>query len=129
MRLTSRMQTQRAYMLNLSCEQLAVLLNGAQPKADTLTQENVHPFEGNLCLFRCHMAGVHVGKLERQLPNGQFYITDSVRLWSWTAKNGISLSDVAVYGLKEAKVGAKTSLCLNGADVYEIIPCMVDCRE
>lgn len=83
---------------------------------------------GGLCTFldqyviiRTESAGVHFGKLKEKHKT-EVILSESRRLWYWHAQSGISLSDVAVHGLKkESKICAELPfLWLNA---IEIIPC------
>lgn len=54
--------------------------------------------------------------------NGMIELTGAYRLWNWTAKNGISLSEVAQFGVKAGKICKPVpSVWLNLKDCYELI--------
>ena len=71
--------------------------------------EHKHPMLGKRVLVRSNMAGVHVGTLKEKVGNSVF-LTDSIRLWSWKAKQGIALSGAAMYGTTSSKIDAKVEL-------------------
>lgn len=53
--------------------------------------------------------------------NGMIKLTDAYRLWNWTAKDGISLSDIANNGVKAGKICKPVTVWLNIKDCYELI--------
>lgn len=84
-----------------------------------------HPFVGEYCICRASGAGVHAGHLVSATQCGDCYevlLSNSRRLWSWSANGGVALSGVAVHGLKSGKIDAQLGkIAING--VVEIIPC------
>lgn len=73
-------------------------------------------------ICRGYYCGVHAGYLKEHDGN-HCRLVNSRRLWSWKAKEGISLSAVAVYGISDdsALPNALDEIWLG--DVYEVIPC------
>lgn len=107
-------------------KQIAALVNSqiAQP-----TQSNTpHPFVGKYVIARCYSAGVHAGVVV-SADGENVILTESRRLWSWKAKDGVALSGVAQNGLKsEGKVDTlNPEIALTG--VCELIPCSAKARE
>lgn len=98
-------------------KELAALLNASTSTAVT------HPFVGRYVLCRCYSAGVHAGILVSVSSNGeQVILKNSRRLWSWKAGEGVALSGVAQFGLKDGKVDSMNpEIELTG--VLEKIPC------
>lgn len=102
-------------------KQLSTLLGGnllGQPN-----QSSSHPFVGKYCIARCYAAGVHSGFV-KSVDGENVILENSVRLWKWSASDGIALSGVAQNGikLKECKIDTKNPLIyLTG--VCELIPC------
>ncbi len=89
--------------------------------------EKQHPFVGRHVICRCYSAGVHAGILVSQ-SGDQAVLKDSRRLWSWTAKDGVALSGVAVYGIKAGKIDVMLpEIALTG--VIETIPTSEVSRE
>ena len=78
---------------------------------------------GKQILTRCNMAGVWVGKVESiDKKNGKLQLTEAYRLWNWQAKEGVSLSTVAVKGLIDGEIPTPvSSIYLHIADCYELI--------
>jgi hypothetical protein len=85
------------------------------------TSNIASPVLGKYCIARCYSAGVHAGIVSA--VNGEnVVLTDSRRLWSWEAKNGVALSGLAQNGLKTGKVDSENPVIyLTG--VCELIPC------
>ena len=82
--------------------------------------KSTHPFVGKYVICRCAAAGVHAGVLVSQTGD-EAILNDSRRLWSWTAKEGIALSGVAMHGLIGGKVDVVVpEIALTG--VIETIP-------
>jgi hypothetical protein len=97
--------------------EIASLFNAGKPAA---TQ---HPFVGKFCIARCYAAGVHAGKVI-SVDGENVILEDSIRMWSWKAKDGVALSGVAQNGidLQSCKIDTKNPLIyLTG--VCELIPC------
>lgn len=106
--------------------EIAQLVNGtvAQPQ-----QRAEHPFVGKYVIARCYLAGVHAGTVQR-VDGENVVLVNSVRLWSWKAKDGVALSGVAQNGLAKdkSKLDSKNPLIyLTG--VCELIPCSTTAME
>ena len=96
---------------------IAAIFNGATEQR----MAEQHPFVGKYCLIRCYSAGVHAGTLV-SVDGDKVILTNSRRLWSWTAVEGVALSGVAQFGVKAGKLDANNpEIYLTG--VIEIIPC------
>lgn len=103
--------------------ELAALFSGvtAAPPA--------HPFVGKYCIARCYSAGVHAGVVV-SVDGENVTLKDSVRLWSWRAKEGLALSGVAQNGIDQSKSKldvVNPEIFLTG--VCELIPCAQKARE
>ena len=80
-----------------------------------------HPFVGKFCIARCYAAGVHAGVVV-SVDGENVILSDSRRLWSWKAKDGVALSGLAVNGLSSGKVDVLMPIIyLTG--VCELLPC------
>ena len=104
-------------------KQIAAMFN-AQDK-----QKQQHPMIGKYCIARCYSAGVHAGTVE-SVDCENVILTDSVRLWQWSAADGIALSGVAQNGIKKQSSKIDTmnpSIYLTG--VCELIPCSETAKE
>lgn len=106
-------------------KQIAAMF-GSQPAAPTT--QAVHPLIGKFVIARCYSAGVHAGTVQ-SVDGENVILTDSVRLWSWKAADGIALSGVAQHGLASGcKIDAANPVIyLTG--VCELIPCSNKARE
>ena len=73
-------------------------------------------------ICRGYYCGVHAGYLKEHDGN-HCRLVNSRRLWSWKAKEGISLSAVALHGIADgvSLPNALDEIWLG--DVYEVIPC------
>ncbi len=88
--------------------------------APIATPKPVHPWVGRYVLCRCYSAGVHAGVVQ-SIEDDIVTLTQSRRLWSWTAAAGVALSGVAVHGLAKGKVDTEApEIRLTG--VIEVIP-------
>ena len=76
---------------------------------------------GQEVIIRTYSAGVWFGRLKEKSGN-EVILTDARRMWRWWAKESISLSGVALHGIKQEKsriAGAVDSVWLQA---IEIIP-------
>lgn len=62
-------------------------------------QQN-HTMIGKYVIARCYAAGVHAGTVE-SVDGENVILSNSRRLWSWQAKDGVALSGVAQFGIKD----------------------------
>ena len=95
----------------------------------TLGVKNVsHPMIGKYCIARCYSAGVHAG-IVQSVDGENVVMSDSRRLWSWKAKDGIALSGVAQTGVQSGcKIDvANPEIYLTG--VCELIPCTAIAKD
>jgi hypothetical protein len=104
-------------------KQIAALFSG-QPG-----EKPANPVIGEYCIARCHSAGVHAGEVVT-VDGENVILKNSVRLWSWSAADGIALSGVAQHGIKTEKCKRDTKnplISLTG--VCELIPCTKKAKE
>ena len=89
---------------------------------------NAHPFIGKYVIARCYSAGVHAGEVV-SVDGENVILKNSMRLWSWKAKDGVALSGVAQTGLqKGCKVDTENpEIYLSG--VCELIPCSKTAKD
>lgn len=80
-------------------------------------------------ICRGYYCGVHAGYIKERNGN-HVVLNEARRLWKWNAVKGISLSEVAKYGITAdgSKVCTKLDEIWLG-DVYEIIPCTDEARK
>jgi hypothetical protein len=92
-----------------------------------MISEYKNHFVGKFVIARCYAAGVHAGTVE-SIDGENVILSNSVRLWSWQAKNGIALSGLAQNGLKSGKIDTPNPfIYLTG--VCELIPCSIESEE
>lgn len=77
---------------------------------------------GQKVIIRTHSAGVWFGLLE-QKQNNEVILTNARRMWQWWAKEGISLSSVAMKGIKQEKSKIAEAVASVWLEAIEIIPC------
>ena len=76
---------------------------------------------GQEVIIRTYSAGVWFGRLKEKASD-EVILTEARRMWRWWAKESISLSGVALYGINQEKsriAGAVESVWL---EAIEIIP-------
>jgi hypothetical protein len=71
-------------------------------KSESGVDEGLCDQVGKYVVVRTYYAGNWFGKLERKCGK-EIYLTEARRLWRWFAKEGISLSGVATYGIVHSK--------------------------
>lgn len=92
-------------------------------------QTKPHSMIGKYVIARCYSAGVHAGEVV-SVDGENVTLKDSRRLWSWKAKDGVALSGVAQFGLKDgsSKVDVvNPEIYLTG--VCELIPVASGVKE
>ena len=107
-------------------KQIAALFAGAANIQSAPT--NIHPFVGKFVIARCYSAGVHAGEVI-SVDGENVILKDSIRLWSWKAKDGVALSGVAQTGIQ---IGCKIDLqnpVIYLTGVCELIPCSDSAKE
>ena len=89
---------------------------------NTATESGLNSFAiGQEVLIRTYAAGVWFGRLKEKASD-EVILTEARRMWRWWAKESISLSGVALYGINQEKsriAGAIDSVWLQA---IEIIP-------
>lgn len=80
-------------------------------------------------ICRGYYCGVHAGYIKEREGN-HVVLNEARRLWKWKADKGISLSEVAKYGIDASgsRVCTKCGEIWLG-DVYEVIPCTDAARK
>lgn len=77
---------------------------------------------GKKVIIRTYSSGVWFGTLRQKYGN-EVIIENARRMWSWWAKQGISLSSVAIHGIKREKSKIAESVEYVWLEAIEIIPC------
>ena len=114
---------------------LIEILLGDGESSQVLTEVDSTPtgldfsaYIGKKVIIRSGQSGVHFGELA-QAAGESVELLNSRRCWRWWAKDGISLSALAVNGLDLTKTEVRITgkierMIVNG--VCEIIPCSTD---
>lgn len=76
---------------------------------------------GKKCIVRTFSAGVWFGTVEQKAGN-EVILVDARRMWHWWAAQGISLSAVALYGIKEDKSKIIEPVASVWLEAIELIP-------
>ena len=77
---------------------------------------------GQEVIIRTYSAGVWFGRL-REKSGKEVILTEARRMWRWWAKESISLSGVALHGIKQEKsriAGAVESVWLQAIEIIPI---------
>ncbi len=77
---------------------------------------------GQKVIIRTYSAGVWFGLLEQKQKN-EVILKNARRMWQWWAKEGISLSSVAVRGIRQEKSKIAEPVDSVWLEAIEIIPC------
>ena len=89
---------------------------------NTAAESGLNSFAiGQEVIIRTHVAGVWFGRLKEK-SGDEVILTEARRLWRWWAKESISLSGVALYGIKQEKSRIAGAIDLVWLQAIEIIP-------
>ncbi len=77
---------------------------------------------GKKVIIRTFSAGVWFGELSQKDRN-EVILINARRMWTWWAKEGISLSSVSVHGIKKDKSKIAEPVESVWLEAIEIIPC------
>ena len=90
---------------------------------NTTAQSGLDSFViGQEVIIRTYSAGVWFGRLKEKSGN-EVILTEARRMWRWWAKKSISLSGVALYGIKQEDsriAGAIDSVWLQAIEIIPI---------
>ena len=90
---------------------------------NTSTESGLSSFAiGQEVIIRTYSAGVWFGRLKEKAGN-EVILTEARRMWRWWAKESISLSGVALHGIKQEKsriAGAVESVWLQAIEIVPI---------
>ena len=84
--------------------------------------EGLNCMIGKKVIIRTYSAGVWFGTLEQKDRN-EVILRAARRMWSWWAKEGISLSFVSVHGITQDKSKIADVVDAVWLEAIEIIPC------
>lgn len=77
---------------------------------------------GKKCIVRTYSAGVWFGVISEKSGN-EVVVSKARRLWRWWAKESISLSAVAIHGIKHDKSKVVEPVDSVWLEAIELIPC------
>jgi len=97
-------------------KELASIFGAAQPQ-----QSSLNSMVGKKCVVRTYSAGVWFGEIAVQSGN-EVIVKNARRMWKWWAEEGISLSSVALHGIKQDQSKIVESVPAVWLDAIELIP-------
>ena len=105
--------------MKITLKELAELLG----MKNTAAESGLNSFAiGQEVIIRTYSAGVWFGRLKQKAGN-EVILTEARRMWRWWAKESISLSGVALYGINQDKsriAGAVESVWLQAIEIIPI---------
>ena len=105
--------------MKITLKELAELLG----MKNTAAESGLNSFAiGQEVIIRTYAAGVWFGRLKEKSGN-EVILTEARRMWRWWAKKSISLSGVALYGIKQEDsriAGAIDSVWLQAIEIIPI---------
>jgi len=82
-------------------KELAALFSGAQQQQQQQTATaSLNSMVGKKCIVRTYSAGVWFGEVAEKSGN-EVIVKNARRMWKWWAEEGISLSSVALHGIRQ----------------------------
>lgn len=97
----------------------ALLGNASTPSTQS---QDGNAMIGKKVIIRTYSAGVWFGELEQKSGN-EVILKNARRMWKWWAKEGISLSACALYGVKHEQSKIVEAVDSVWLEAIEIIPC------
>ena len=96
-------------------KELASLFGAAQQ------QSSLNSMVGKKCVIRTYSAGVWFGEIAEKSGN-EVIVKNARRMWKWWAEEGISLSSVALHGVKRDQSKIVESVPAVWLEAIELIP-------
>lgn len=97
-------------------KELAALFGGAQSQ-----QSGLNGMIGKKCIVRTYSAGVWFGEIAEKSGN-EVIVKNARRMWKWWAAEGISLSSVALHGVKHDESNIVEAVPAVWLEAIELIP-------
>ena len=97
-------------------KELASLFGSAQPQ-----QPGMNNMIGKKCVVRTYSAGVWFGEVAEKSGN-EVIVKNARRMWKWWASEGISLSSVALHGVKHDDSKVVEAVPAVWLEAIELIP-------
>ena len=98
-------------------KELTALFGNAQ----TQQPVSLNSIVGKKCVIRTNSAGVWFGEVAEKSGN-EVVVKDARRMWKWWAAEGISLSAVALHGIRHDKSKIIESVPAVWLEAIELIP-------
>ena len=84
-------------------------------------QTGLNSMLGKKCVVRTYSAGVWFGEIAEKSGN-EVIVKNARRMWKWWAEEGISLSSVALHGVKQDQSKIVESVPAVWLEAIELIP-------
>ena len=97
-------------------KELAALFGASQPQ-----QSSLNGMVGRKCVVRTYSAGAWFGEIAEKSGN-EVIVKNARRMWRWWAAEGISLSAVALHGIKHDKSKITEAVPAVWLEAIELIP-------
>ena len=88
----------------------------------TSSQPGLNAMIGEKCIVRTYSAGVWFGEISEKSGN-EVIVKNARRMWQWWAAESISLSAVAIHGIKHDRSKICEAVESVWLEAIEIIPC------
>lgn len=98
-------------------KQIAAMFQTSPSANETLTG-----MIGKKCIVRTYSAGVFFGEIAEK-SGSEVIVKNARRMWRWHAAESISLSAVALYGIKEKQSKIAEAVPSIWLEAVELIPC------
>lgn len=102
-------------------KELAALFGGAAQPQPQQPQTGLNGMIGKKCIVRTYSAGVWFGEIAEKSGN-EVIVKNARRMWKWWAAEGISLSAVALHGIKHAESKIAEAVPAVWLEAIELIP-------
>ena len=84
--------------------------------------ETLNSMVGQKCIVRTYSAGVWFGVISEKAGN-EVIVVNARRMWKWWAAESISLSAVAIHGIKQDQSKICEAVDSAWLEAIEILPC------
>lgn len=98
-------------------KQIAAMFQAASAAKETLSG-----MIGKKCIVRTYAAGVFFGEIAEK-SGSEVIVKNARRMWRWHAAESISLSAVAIHGIKEKQSKIAEAVPSIWLEAVELIPC------
>lgn len=103
-------------------KELVALFSGAQQQQQQQQQTaSLNSMVGKKCIVRTYSAGVWFGEVAEKSGN-EVIVKNARRMWKWWAEEGISLSSVALHGIRQDQSKIVEPVPAVWLEAIELIP-------